>query len=436
MRDIQTPGNNGGINNPGKPVNRGVVNASGAGNSRPIIPAEQARRYVAPPQPIKREYFQPKENNSKKFLALGLFLSLVLISIIFFLATFTFDGATITIKPLTRKDVGLNESFVVSELDRKDLLLTKNIVVAESITVPKKSVKKVFKKAEGEVTIYNNFSKDSQKFIKGTRLSTTDGKIYRTSLDVTIPGKNGNTPGQVVVKVIADADGVEYNIGPTKFTVPGLKATPKYKDFYAESTATMKGGASGNQNEVSDADLQKAITDIKGKLVEAVQEKIGTDVPEGFIFNKDTLVLSTGKMQKVSEDETTATYTQNATGTTLFFKRDDIVKKILEKQFSNENAKPIVKLLDTANLVISVSNQSDALNEDSQVTLTVTGPAPAIFYPNKQEILEFYAGRNVSEFNDITKKFQFIESAKRVIYPFWNTRFPSNISKITVEFEE
>jgi hypothetical protein len=429
MRDIQPSG---GITPNNKP--RGIVNA-GSG-ARPIIPVEQAKRYSAPPPQVKREYFQPKKDNSKKFLALGLFLSLILISVIFFLATFAFDGATISIKPLTRKDLGLNETYVVSELDRKDLLLNKNISVSESITVPKKSVKKVFRKAEGEVIIYNNFSKDTQKFVKGTRLSTTDEKIFRLMADVTIPGKSGNIPGQVKVKVQADVEGVEYNIGPTKFTIPGLKATPKYKDFYAESSATMAGGASGNETQVSDADLQKALADIKLKLVENVQSKIGLDVPEGFTFNKDALVLTVGKMTRTSEDDTTATYTQNATGTTLFFKRDEIVKRILEKQFSNELSKPIVKVLDTTNLVIGVSNQGEALNNTSQVTLTVTGPAPAMFYPNKQEILEYYAGRPVSEFNDVTKKFQFVESAKRVIYPFWNTSFPTNISKITVEFEE
>jgi hypothetical protein len=391
---------------------------------------------VAPVQPVRREYFQPKSNNGKKYLALGLFLSLILISIIFFLATFAFDGARIIIKPLTKKDLGLNETFFVSELDRKDLLLTKHINVSESITVPKKSVKKVFRKAEGDVVIYNNFTKDSQKFVKGTRLSTTDDKIFRTTVDVVIPGKANNTPGQIKVHVQADQDGVEYNIGPTKFTIPGLKATPKFKDFYAESSETMKGGASGNESQVSDADLQKAISDIKQKLVESVQGKIGTDVPEGFTFNKDTLVLTTGKMQKTDEDDTTATYTQSATGTTLFYKRDEIVKRILEKQYANDSEKPIVKVLDTANLVVGVSNQGEALNETSPVTLTVTGPAPAVFYPNKQEILEYYAGRSVQDFNDITKKFQFVESAKRVIYPFWNTSFPSNISKITIEFEE
>ena len=99
-------------------------------------------------------------------------------------------------------------------------------------------------------------------------------------------------------------------------------------------------------------------------------------------------------------------------------------------------SKPTVKLLDTSKLVVGIANQTEAINGNSQVTVSVTGPAPAIYYPDKQAILEYYAGRPVSEFNDIAKKFQFIQGANRVIHPFWNTNFPTNISKIKVEFEE
>lgn len=439
MKDIRVPGS--GQNN---------------GPVRQIIPAEQAKNFVAPktastaagarvintantrPQysnNVNREYFQPP-NNSRKYLALGLFLSLLLISIIFFLATFAFDGATITIKPL-KKETPISETYIVGEGERGELLRSKQISVAEEITIPKKTTKRIFRKAEGEVTIYNNFSTQTQKFVKGTRLATTDNKIYKIQETVVVPGKTGETPGSIKVKVIADQDGAEYNIGPTKFTVPGLKASPKYKDFYAESEKTFRGGASGNISEVSDVDLQKGLADMKQKLIESVQEQIDDDVPEGFVYNKDTLVLRTGKFEKIREDENTATYSQAATGTTMFFLRDQIVKKILEKQNSNDSEKPIVKVLDTSKFEISVSNALEAVTAtDTQVTLTITGLAPAVFYPNKQQILEYYAGRPVSEFNDIAKKFQFIESAKRVIYPFWNTRFPSNIAKITIEFEE
>jgi hypothetical protein len=425
MRDIQVPGQN---------QNRGPVNA---GNNQPkIFPAEQAKRYVAPPQPVKREYFEPKKSNNKKYLALGLFLSLLIISIIFFLATFAFDGATITITPQVRKDNAMNDTITISDLDRKDLIITKNLNVAENITVPKRSTKKIYKKAEGDIVISNNFGKDPQKFVRGTRFSTTDGKIFKLADSVTVPGKDGDTPGTISAHVIADQDGVEYNIGPTTFTIPGLKASPKYKAFSAQSSANMTGGASGNLNEVSDADLQKALKDIKDKLVESAQAQVGTNIPDGFTYNKDALAMVVSRMQKTSEDDNTATYTQTATATTVLFKRDDIVKKIMDNQYANSISKPLVKILDSTKLTIGIVNQNQALDPTSPITLTVTGPAPIMLYPNKQEILEYYAGRPVSEFNDITKKFQFVASAKRVIYPFWNTRFPSNISKIEVEFDD
>jgi hypothetical protein len=100
------------------------VNGQNRGPVRPIIPAEQAKKYVAPQVAPKREYFEPKKNNSKKYLAFGLFISLLLISIIFFLATFAFDGATITIKPL-KKELNPLSDFVKMRIVHK-IILFKN----------------------------------------------------------------------------------------------------------------------------------------------------------------------------------------------------------------------------------------------------------------------------------------------------------------------
>ena len=70
MRDIQVPSGSGG---------QRPVNATGSNNStqRNIMPNEQARRYVAPDP--RREYFQPRKSNGNKYLAIGLFFSLVVI---------------------------------------------------------------------------------------------------------------------------------------------------------------------------------------------------------------------------------------------------------------------------------------------------------------------------------------------------------------------
>ncbi len=429
MRDIQTP-NAGGTQR--------LVNATGANGSntqppRNIVPSDQARKYAVPDP--RREYFQPKKSNGNKYLAIGLFLSLIIIGIIFFLASFIFDGATLSLKPL-KKDIAISETYVVSELDRKDLLQLQNVPDTEEITIRKKVSKKVSRKATGEVTLYNDFSKDEQKFVKGTRLATTDGKIFKLDSNVIVPGKSGETPGSIVTTVQADQEGVEYNVAPTKFVVPGLKASPKYKFFYAESKTAMEGGIVGTVNDASEVDIAKGRDDLKDKVSAALGKKLGSNVPEGFVYNPDMLLTVLGKMQKIREDDETATYGLNATGTALYFKRDEIVKKIIDQQNSNSNSKPIVKILSTKDFTVSVLDQKEVLDETGPLKMVLTGSAPVVFYPDKQAILEYYAGKPVSEFNDIVKKFQFIESASRVVRPFWNTTFPTNISKIKVNFEE
>ena len=425
MRDIQAPINSGNIANNMSGMNRP--------QTKNVMPIEQARKFVAPDP--RREYFQPQKSNGNKYLAIGLFFSLLIIGIVFFLATFIFDGATFSIKPL-KKEIAISETYVVSELDRESLLKLQNVGDTQEITIRKKITKKVSRKATGTVTLFNNFSKDAQKFVKGTRLSTTDGKIFKLIDNLIVPGKKGEVAGSIDVNVLADQEGVEYNIGATRFSVPGLKASPKYKFFYAESNVAMIGGVIGNINEVSEVDIAKGKDTLKTKITDSLQKKLAENIPDSFVYNPSMLFTTLGKIQKVREDEETATYSENATGTALYFKRDQIVKKIIDEQNSNSISKPIVKVLSTKDFTVSVLDAQEVLNQASPLKMVLTGSAPVIFYPDKQAIIEYYAGRPVLEFNDIAKKFQFIESASRVIRPFWNQHFPTNIAKITVNFEE
>jgi len=117
-------------------------------------------------------------------------------------------------------------------------------------------------KATGNVVIYNTFSSSEQSLVATTRLESSDGKIFRISKGVTVPGmtSDGN-PGAVEVQVVADEAGEAYNIGPSDFTIPGFKGNPKFGKFSAKSSEPMRGGASGGGSgipTVSEADLKTA----------------------------------------------------------------------------------------------------------------------------------------------------------------------------------
>jgi hypothetical protein len=386
------------------------------------------------PRDMQTTFRNYKTDTSRTVLMFGGFITLVLLGALFVLSTYVFDGATISIDPV-KKDVALNETYIISEADRNELLQTREVGVIEEITLPKNVVKNVKGKSGGNVTIYNDFGTQAQKLLKNTRLTTSDGKVFKLVDGVTIPGKKGEKPGSVEAQVVAESEGDNYNVGPTKFSIPGLRGSPKYKGFYAESTRTMRGG-SGNANEVSDLDLQKGKTSLKDKIKTKISDGLSKDVPESFTFNKDQVIVYYAPIERTKDDDLTATYTQVSTGTAIYMNKEALVKKILERTSEDGSRAGAVTLRDTKDFTISLLDVDQILKRSGPVTVTITGSTLATFFPNKQTIAEYFAGKPQSEFTDIAKKFQFIQSAQKTMRPFWASQFPADVSKIKVEYNE
>jgi len=116
-------------------------------------------------------------------------------------------------------------------------------------------------KARGTVILSNAFSEEAQPLVATTRLESPDGKIFRLTEGVTVPGMKNNTPGTITTSVISDQEGVAYNIGPSIFTIPGFKGSPKFAKFSAQSTKALSGGSDATANDtrvISKEDLEKA----------------------------------------------------------------------------------------------------------------------------------------------------------------------------------
>ncbi len=91
-------------------------------------------------------------------------------------------------------------------------------------------------RAEGTVTLVNKHSA-SQPLVATTRLLSPEGILFRLKSGVIIPA-NGKLEN---VAMYADQPGVHGNIGPTKFTIPGL-STWLQSRVWAESASVMTGG--------------------------------------------------------------------------------------------------------------------------------------------------------------------------------------------------
>lgn len=140
-------------------------------------------------------------------------------------------------------------------------------------------------KARGTVVISNAYSKEEQSLVATTRFETPDGKIYRLTKGVTVPGMadigGKETPGTIEAEVVADQAGEGYNIGASEFTIPGFKGSPKYQKFSAKSSKPFVGGGSASEGLtiVSKADLDKteseAKADAKARFLEEAAASLG-----------------------------------------------------------------------------------------------------------------------------------------------------------------
>lgn len=167
-----------------------------------------------------------------------LIVSSVLVLLIFY---FTIAEVKIEIKP---EASDLSSTFTVELLpDVTTTLAGTNIVPSiietgieeRSETISIEGGTSVPAIATGEVTIVNKYSR-SQPLVKTTRLLSPDGKLFRISKTVTVPAG-----GQVTVTAYADEAGKEFEVGPTRFTIPGLWEGLQ-EDIYAESIAPFTGG--------------------------------------------------------------------------------------------------------------------------------------------------------------------------------------------------
>ena len=148
-------------------------------------------------------------------------IAVALVIIVSIGALFYFSSARVLVTPNT-VSAAVQSSFTANQSTGT---LPYEIITAQKIasqSVKGNGTKAVSSIASGSLTIYNTQSK-AQKLIANTRFATIAGLIFRIRTAVTVPAGTSAKPGTVTAKVYADKPGDSYNVGPSSFTVPGLK---------------------------------------------------------------------------------------------------------------------------------------------------------------------------------------------------------------------
>jgi hypothetical protein len=256
-----------------------------------------------------------------------------------------------------------------------------------------------------------------------TAVFTFTGNIEGSPPNVKCTWKSGS------VEVVASKPGDSYNLSSRDYSVAGRSdATAK--------GSTMKGGTSKIVKVVS----QQDIDNLKNKIVESVNAVANQEVrklleDENYFALTDSFttkdpVVTSNPGVDAEADEVTVSIT--LTYTMAGAKRDgleELLKAALEKKINPDQQKILNNGLDSAGVRI---NSKD---DKGEVSFQLDVKAVAGVEQNVDDIRQAIAGKKKSEAEAAIRAREGVEDVSVSYSPFWVSKVPSNVNKITIEFE-
>jgi hypothetical protein len=362
----------------------------------------------------------------------------VLIIIIAVLVAGALGGATVHITPKTQS-VTLETTVTASPNTPTGLsyeLLTLEAEGERQVSVS--GSEEVSEQATGTITIYNEYSTGVQRLIKNTRFESPEGYIYRIQESVVVPGITKNAegetvPGQIDAEVFADAPGEEYNIGPSRFVIPGLEGSDQYDRMYAESTQTFSGGFEGEQYLIDEGDLASAQDALHTELETALRERLGEERPLGFTLLDEAVTFAYDSLPSADAGEGKATIRERVRLNVPLFKDENLA------QFIAQNT--VADYADEAVLLQNANDISFAYGEEtvsdisiaSQLSFTLTGKGTLVWQFDEEALRKDLQGVSRTLLLSVLSEYPAILRAEAKIHPFWKKSFPENTDDITFE---
>ncbi len=307
-----------------------------------------------------------------------------------------------------------------------------------SQTIPATKGALVQTKAKGTAIIYNNYSATAQTIVAGTRLSNTQGNIYRTATTVVVPGKK-TSPGSVSVVIVADQAGDKYNlkIADLKgdFKLPGYQGTPKYAGFYARLKTDVAGGYLGNKMTINEESKKTAIKDMQDSLKEQLITKLKENVTPDHILYEGAYNVEFEVPEPVMKGNADADLVVRGTAYGAIFSSDTLIKYIAGKEIKKFPS-DTYNITGDKELTFNISNIKDfSAKKATPLIFTLKGPIAITGTFSEEKLKDELKGINLKDSNAIFAKYSAIANAYALITPFWLRSFPNSVEKITIEYK-
>lgn len=335
------------------------------------------------------------------------------------------------------------EEKVSTDVSYENVNLLKKIIPARMLIEEKQSSQEFLAtgsasndgKAAGTIIVYNKISPASPLTLKsGTHFLSDGGKYFVSLGRIVVPAMKSGADGSIEVSVQAEESGQEYNIGSSKFSVPGLSGTSYYYSVWAESKTAMGGGYTGDVKKVSKSDIISAKDAIAKKLLEDAESALKNNISSDEILLDGALIsniieVATGAKEGAIQDKFNATARVKISA--LVFKKDDVQKftKLDAQSKLDEESVVLEESLAASYTADSIDVQAGI----AKINLKVSGKAHHII--DEHLVADALTQKNAGQIKEIINRQYgaWISSVRVRFWPFWVTKVPRDKNKIKVE---
>ena len=358
------------------------------------------------------------------------------------LANFFFARADIQVWPqVTRMHI---TEQIIAQVGYDKLNLEKKIVRARlfeeeaELTQLFNATGSKFKeeKARGVIRVYNENSTKPQALVAKTRFISEDGKIFYLETAVSVPGGKMDgrrlTPGFLDVPVTAAEPGPEYNINPSKFSLPGLVGSPAYTKIYGESLQAMTGGASRQVAQVTEEDIALAKDQLTGALRAQATNSLLAKVPPQFQIlddSFDSALVEDNSLVKPGAELSQFYWSGKIKLSAFGFHKDDanLLSRYFLSSYEGQN-----KVVNEGTLRVSYKGLGGD-RAKGVVPIEVEVEADQYEKVDTRALVRFSEGASEAQFQQLMREYPFLAKAKFSLWPFWVSSIPKDSKRIRAE---
>lgn len=350
------------------------------------------------------------------------------------------SGAEVTVYPKHREPT-VNATFEAKKMAQADELAYEVMTLeAEGERqVSATGEEMVTEQTTGTIFIYNKQQTEPIRLVTNTRFESPEGLIFKISDPAIVPGyttdENGQiVPGVTTAEVYADEAGEEYNIAPSRFTVPGFKGEPEFENIYAESTSNFTGGFDGMKFIIDDAELQTAQQALRTELRDSLLERIDAEKPAGFVVFKDAVTFTYESLPSVAYGDNLATIKEKVLLRIPMFKEEDFAAYIAQATVPGYDKAP-VRITDPLVMSFSYTSATTSASDISNMTslsFNLGGKPQIVWSYDSEKLKADLVNANKNALTSVLGSYPAIERANAVIRPFWKTKFPTQIDEIQI----